>query len=857
MEFNLIEFNLTQINLLNLLNLLNIDAIIFLYHYINMSSIVNLFSDFNDSTKTKRHKKESYNITPSLNQGENFKKYQKKIKKNLEEVIENVNSKEGFTGMPSSSQNNTQNNTGLTNQTSQLIENNSMSPSQEKTVQNLKSQYNSTLSQYSSLLAKMNQTASNYFNRTNSNNPYLNKVVSFTTGEKAYVTNMGVLKYIPSNDILNSIPSSNQIVQLDMSWNNLWSSPGAQIPTNPPLLSGTPLQSQQSLGNEGTNVYVNRLNNNPKSAYTGCYADNASSPLMTFVGAKPSSDASGSFTYNMCQQAAIDGGYQYFALQNVDNSTSKGYCAVSNNQTTATSLGVSTVQNGQYSLWNSNTGGQSGNTATLTNTGSLAVINSNGQSVYITPNSNAQPSNYLGCYADKSNRAMTKYNNGKKQYNLDQCQQAASDASYQFFGLQNSTSGTNAQCFLSNNFSQASEYGIAGNCTQISDGSWSGGGWSNAIYNTDDPNSNYYLILQDNGNMSINRGTGPNDNQGNIWSSNTNGKQKSANPSYAATKGKYGKNWIPNDSTLAAGDFIGSNSGNIVLMMQTDGNLVLYTFDVASNCAKMSDGNMGAGAGGNALYDILGQTFPDNISKLGYIGANSELHTYPSTNIKYANSYTLVPGSDSTGNDIAGASYSNATVSSCMNTCNNNSQCGGFTFTNNTCNPKTSGMYPSGSKQNNQAVSLYFRNKTPIKIPNGVQNVINNIDSVTYQNYIVGNNTNSVNLGLDSAVSAQKQELSTLEKTLNNLASQLSELTGETVSDLNNNENQLDKNIKGIGNYLKDIKVNNTKIKDFNSNSEAILQDSDLTVLKENQNYILWSILAVATVIISMNITKN
>ena len=50
-----------------------------------MSSIVNLFSDFNNSTKTKRHKKESYNITPSLNQGENFKKYQKKIKKHEQE----------------------------------------------------------------------------------------------------------------------------------------------------------------------------------------------------------------------------------------------------------------------------------------------------------------------------------------------------------------------------------------------------------------------------------------------------------------------------------------------------------------------------------------------------------------------------------------------------------------------------------------------------------------------------------------------------------------------------------------------------------------------------------------------------
>ena len=52
---------------------------------------------------------------------------------------------------------------------------------------------------------------------------------------------------------------------------------------------------------------------------------------------------------------------------------------------------------------------------------------------------------------------------------------------------------------------------------------------------------------------------------------------------FSIVKGKYGKNWIAQGSVLAAGDFIGSNSGSMALIMQSDGNLVLYTFSMVSN----------------------------------------------------------------------------------------------------------------------------------------------------------------------------------------------------------------------------------------------------------------------------------
>ncbi len=728
-----------------------------------MTTIVNLFSNFDDLNKIKsvvdtatsyeKGETNTNNLSTSLNQGKKFKKYQKKIIKNLEKDIEKVNSKEGF--QINQNQLNVSNN-GLTRKTNALIEDNDFS-SQEKIIGDLKNQYENTLKSYKTLTNQIATTTSNYFNRVSANNPYLNKTVRFTTGERAYVTNRGVLKYIPSDAILNSINAPKTVVQINLPWNNSWNNPGATIPTTPPLLSGTPVKLNQSLGNEGGNVFVNNLINNPVASYEGCYTDNTTKPLMTFIGGSPTSTTSGgTYTYDMCQQAAIDSGYKYFALQDVNSTTSKGYCSISNSKSTSTSLGEAFSK---YKLWSSATSGQTGNTATLNNTGSLSVINSSGQSIFTTPNTDSQPSN-----------------------------------------------------------------------------------------------SNYLLILQDDGNMCIYMGTSPNNKQKLIWSSNTTAQFKQANPAYSAVKGKFGKNWITNGATLATGDFVGSNSGNIALMLQPDGDLVLYTFDII--CKKMSDENMGGGIAANALYSI--PIVLSNLLKVAYIDQNSELYSYPSSNTKYSNTYTTLRGNDVSGNNITGATYGNSTVSSCQTSCNNNSQCSGFTFSNsnNTCYLKNFSTYPNNEKQINPTVDLYIRNKQPITPPKGISNNVNNIDTVAYHNYVTGKNTVQ-EYGLSNEIGQQKQQLSELQTLLDGLSDKLKSLTGKFSEGSYNVENQLQLNNKGIQDYSKGIVSANNKATNFGSNVENILNDSDIVVLQKNYNYLFWSILAVGTVLISMNTIKN
>jgi hypothetical protein len=272
----------------------------------------------------------------------------------------------------------------------------------------------------------------------------------------------------------------------------------------------------------------------------------------------------------------------------------------------------------------------------------------------------------------------------------------------------------------------------------------------------------------------------------------------------------------------------------------------------------MSDGNMGAGAGGNALYNISQTSIPSNLFKLGYVDENSELRLYPSSNTQYSNTYTTLSGTDSVGNNISGGTSGNTTVSACQTSCNNNADCAGFSFStsNNTCSLKNSSMYPNDKKQPNTNVDLYVRNEQPITPPRGISNVVKNIDTISYQNYIVGSNQTQ-NYGLSSATSAEKDKLSELETLMDQLSSQLNSLTGKFSNGSYDIQTQLQTNSQGMKDYAQGIVTANKKVTNFDTNVENMLKDSDIVVLQKNYNYLFWSILAVGTVLISMNIAKK
>jgi response regulator RpfG family c-di-GMP phosphodiesterase len=180
-----------------------------------------------------------------------------------------------------------------------------------------------------------------------------------------------------------------------------------------------------------------------------------------------------------------------------------------------------------------------------------------------------------------------------------------------------------------------------------------------------------------------------------------------------------------------------------------------------------------------------------------------------------------------------------------------------FDKTNKVCYPKDSGMYPKGSKKTNTSIDLYVRKPKIITPPVGVTDKILNVNSITYENYKKSNKEMKNNYNLSKATSVQKQQMEQLQSTMNSLSSQISSLTTKFDTNSQELEKQTQTNSQGIRNYVKAIKNTNTKIKDFDTNIDNILNDSDIVVLQKNYDYLFWSIIATASVLISMNIVKK
>ena len=327
-----------------------------------------------------------------------------------------------------------------------------------------------------------------------------------------------------------------------------------------------------------------------------------------------------------------------------------------------------------------------------------------------------------------------------------------------------------------------------------------------------------------------------------------------------STNGKYGKNWMVSGSTLAAGDFIGSTDGKTALVMLADGNLVLYTYQMETNCRKMSNNKIGGGELSNATYDIGVRAETKNMGNLAFIDSNAELHAYPSNNKKFKNSYSMIKNVNTKGNDISGASYGNASASSCQTTCNKRQDCAGFVFDNNNkvCYPKNNQMYPyGGSITTTSGSDIYLRDTIPLKPPIGVVENTSNIDTIKYNSYINGGPIGS-RYGLADMNSVQRKQLEQLQTKMNMLSNQIKKLTGKFGGGTADATNQSQKNTSGIGRYITDIKTTNNKINNISSGGvENILKDSDIVVLQKNYEYLFWSILAAGTVLVSMNIVNK
>ena len=240
-----------------------------------------------DAMEYTDEKNEALIPSYSLAQGKKFEAYQKKVTFNLDKQSKDVI--EGFRGRRYEDTTQSTSGSGLTAQSKSLLQETDIS-SYKQTIENLKEEYKSTLKDYKDLQKRLKHKVKRYVERVDPNNPYLNKTVRFTTSHIAYVTNKGVVKFVPTMDIWATTGIPTTYIDLNIPWKDSYSTPGTLIESTPPLVSGTFLELNQTIGNEGANVFVDTYLSDSvvsDAKYQGCYADNVNSPLMSFIGGAP------------------------------------------------------------------------------------------------------------------------------------------------------------------------------------------------------------------------------------------------------------------------------------------------------------------------------------------------------------------------------------------------------------------------------------------------------------------------------------------------------------------------------------------------------------------------------------------
>lgn len=609
------------------------------------------------------------------------------------------------------------------------------------------------------------------------------------------------------------------------------------------------------------------------------------------------SSSIGYTSYGECEKYAINNDFQYFGLQDVQEDGT-AQCLVSNDYDRTLSYGDASKQVTISPIWSSNT--QSGGQPYLmqvVGAGQIIVydVNNNNAGVFISNEVVADCANWGTILVDSATYGGN-----------------CSSASVPIGNVTDKVGGGNVKCNYKDSCSIPISNGTFGDpapgCSKSFDIAYKCGSTTFSRNLTPaegqtmilDCNEymqtkcQFFLILQDDGNMCLYTGKDPSEQKAVVWATGTNGKQQGTNPDWVASNGKNGRNYMTTGETLAADEWIGSNDGSIKLIMQTDGNLVLYTSDTKSGCSVKDNKTYGS-SWVNAVYKIEPTGNKTSLGKVAYIDEESRSKEYPSSLLSYSNQYQLLNDFDTSGNDIQQIETSSK-EQGCIDACNANGDCAGFVYqpSGNTCYLKNSGMYPAGEKQfyaNSGIIMGVRKPQISSSVSGSCSKTIVDVDSIQYDHYSKGDlMTSDTTCGSSIVLDEDKTKLTNLQNNMLSVGDQMASQTNNLNTKNNNIYNTMSKNSGQFNKNVDQYKQNDNKIKSelnlpgkFQPNNNTnvnkregmrtidpasekmltmndlnnMLSDTDLRVLQENYSYIFWSILAVGLLTVTINQIKK
>jgi len=553
------------------------------------------------------------------------------------------------------------------------------------------------------------------------------------------------------------------------------------------------------------NIYVNQVTNSASSEYVGAYKDSGPTPAI-------SPKMTGQYTYDQCQVAAINNGKQYFALSQANATSQKATCAITNDLNAAQkygSAGANCTQSSDGYLY----GGKATN------------------ALYQTPDAQ-----FVGNYGDNPNRAMPTFaNGGSRTYTYETCKQAAKSGGFNLFGLQWYSGGNNgyAQCALSNNFTEATKYGQSGSQSVNGQGQVVGGGWANAIYQTQSINK-FIGCYKDNeaspammpspkiikpwaeGPQPYRGGdlvTDPYDSnkiymrlgnpaEGIIGNSGSPPSRDSVRWQ-KADAAILARNSTPTDQTVDSCQQAAIASGSKYFALQggTAGSSKCYLsnsltestkYGQANPTSTFKDNKAYGNDAVNAIYKVTSKGYPGNLGKSGYVDYTGLLTEYPKPMI------TVVNG------------------------------------------------VPSIVKSDNSCTKEFV-----------------NVDSNIWQNQKKSSNmmTPTTKCGLSSAIQADQASVDELAKQLKDMSAYILKLIKflETLDDAV--IKQMGLNRTTLNDMLTKYTSYNAQFSQYKNvdvnNYDNIIADSKIVTAQQNYNYILWCGITVVILIIALQVIKR
>lgn len=734
-----------------------------------MTSILNVFSNLDGSTKTISDTSTNYkeqnlnNYTLSLDQGNQFNKYQNKIVYRVDKksIQFDENTKEGFTN-------------DSAEKTNQLLSKTEITSEKRSQLENLKAEQQKALDEYNSIMKVLNKQYKLYVARISPSNPYLNKNVKFTTGAICYVTKSGIVKHYRDWDTYINTAGKNRcppqgFIELNIPWERRYNIPGTLIPTEPPLLSGTPMINGQSCGSEGSNVFVDSLIGDGDPTPIGCFLDDYDNHELKYIGNKPQLDP----------DDLVNGDFMVPLLE-------KNTFKYINSEFDVVGWKFNAVLMNESSAWGYPRPYPNGipQAVSLQNTGTMS------QRLFLVK----------GDYVMAFNTVGRRSQDGRNQVDV---------------------------------------YLIDpdGNKKKIFDERPPRKRWHRRRVTFSIPTTGDYTIS--------------------FEGTNTRGDRSTAihNIKIQVPKAQPGDFTFEQCKRAAIDGLY-----KFFSFQKVDTNAELGYCGVANekpltNCETKE----GTPSDTNQLIELNNVGVSANMGKGALIDPDGLLIPYSSNNLENINSYAVFTQSDNRGDDLPNAKVSGKSVDECKNICNSRDDCYGFTYHDDTrtCYPKSSNAFPNQALTYYERADYYSRNKKIKEPPVGINQITTNITSYMYENYPKGTKMEPA-YGFAKILSLYKPRLNELEKRLNDLNAQIVKNTGNAVMGNKILNHQSSANVDELNQFHSNLSSYNNRISAIeDANYDNIVDDAELTVLHENYTYMVWSILAIGSVLIGMNVLKN